>query len=166
VLDLSYVLGVALGDAIYERTGHMPAWRTCADVRVVAVTNWTRVQAALFPGARLVEHNGLRFRSHTETRLAQALDEMGVMYFPLPVAVRGKARREPDFVIVHRGMAGVLEVDGPHHTNLTRAHEDQRAEWFLQSGFRLVRHYSVQEIDTDAKGVVRRFLQLMRGPVV
>jgi hypothetical protein len=111
-----------------------------------------------------VEHNGLRFRSYTETGIAEILDDAGVLYFPLPVAVRSRVKVEPDFLIVHQGRVGVLEIDGPHHTPMTRAEEDRRAAWFEKSGVRLVRHYPVRTVDADAKAVVREFLEDLRGP--
>lgn len=125
-----------------------------------------RLQGVLYPGPGEFDYNGLSFRSRTEVVIAQALDEASVLYFPLPVAVRGRTKLEPDFVVVHLGRVGVLEVDGPHHTALTRAREDLRAAWFLKSGVRLVRHYSVHQIDADAVSVVRDFLTDLRGPTL
>lgn len=88
--------------------GKATGWHT-DDVRVNIVTlPEGRMQGALYPGSRIVEHNGLRFRSHTEVRVAHALDDMGVMYFPLPVAMRRRVGKEPDFLILHKGMVGHL----------------------------------------------------------
>jgi len=68
--------------------------------------------------------------------------------------------------VIRKGRIGVLEVDGPHHTHLTRAAEDKRAAWFLQSGVALVHHIAVEDIDADAKAVVWGFLRLLGGPSV
>ena len=108
----------------------------------------------------------MKFRSKTEVRIAQALDDANVLYFPLPIAVRHLTSLEPDFVVVHLGRVGVLEIDGPHHTALTRAREDARAAFFQQSGIRLVRHYAVSAVDADPAAVVKDFLQLLRGPTL
>jgi hypothetical protein len=125
-----------------------------------------RNQGVLYPGPGSHENNGLRFRSKTEVRVAEALDDAGVMWFPLPVAVRGRVAKEPDFLVLTLGRVGILEVDGPTHTPLTRAQEDARAAWFQQSGVRLVHHVSVRDIDADAPAVVQRFLALLKGPVL
>lgn len=111
-----------------------------------------------------VEFNGMRFRSFTETRIAQALDDANVLYFPLPAAVRHHVKFEVDFLVVHQGRVGVLEVDGPTHTPTTRAREDSRAAWFEKSGIALFRHYPVAAVDDDPAAVVADFLSDLRGP--
>jgi hypothetical protein len=111
-----------------------------------------------------IEYNGMRFRSHTETRIAEALDEANVLYFPLPVAVRHRVRFEVDFLVIHKGRVGVLEVDGPTHKPTTRAYEDSRAAWFEKSGIALFRHYPVSAVDDGPAAVIEDFLNDLRGP--
>ncbi len=59
---------------------------------------------------------GLRFRSESEVRIAQALDRAGVLYLPnckARVGSRDRRRNsEADFLVCHSGEWGVLEVDG------------------------------------------------------
>jgi hypothetical protein len=113
------------------------------------------------------EYRGLRYRSQTETRVAEALDEANVLYFPLPLGVRHYQRiAEPDFLVVTQGKVGVLEIDGPHHTPLTRAQEAAKDAKLLQSGVRLVHHASVNDVDRDVTAVVKEFLTLLRGPIL
>jgi very-short-patch-repair endonuclease len=106
----------------------------------------------------------MRFISATETRVAGALDDANVLYFPLPVAVRHRVKFEVDFLVVHRGRVGVLEVDGPTHTATTRAREDSRAAWFEKSGIALFRHYPASAVDDGPAAVVADFLNDLRGP--
>lgn len=136
------------------------------EVRVIAPPEPTPLSPSLAGtlGSRApIEWNGMGFRSHTEVRVAASLDEAEVLYFPLPTAVRRRVKKEPDFLIVHHGLVGILEVDGPHHTNLTRADEDRRAAWFEKSGVKLVRHYPVSMVDADPRAVVQEFLADLRG---
>ena len=113
------------------------------------------------------EYRGLRYRSQTETRVAEALDDANVLYFPLPLGVRHYQRiAEPDFLIVSMGKIGVLEIDGPHHTPLTRAQEAAKDAKLLQSGVRIVHHVGVSAVDRDVQAVVREFLALLRGPIL
>ena len=125
-----------------------------------------RHQGDLYPGPGPFEYEGVRYRSRTEIRVAEVLDAANVLYMPLPTAVRHHQKYEPDFVIIHVGRIGVLEVDGPHHTPMTRAREDARATWLYQSGVRLVQHVAVADIDRDVEGVVKNFLALLRGPTL
>jgi hypothetical protein len=113
------------------------------------------------------EYRGLRYRSKTEIRVAEALDNVNVLYFPLPLGVRHFMRiAEPDFLIVHMGRIGVLEIDGPHHTPLTRAQESAKDAKLIQSGVRIVHHVAVSDVDLNVDAVVREFLALLRGPIL
>jgi len=144
-------------------------WSPSAYPTVVLVASPAEVgrhQGDLYPGRGQFDYEGVRYRSRTETRVAAALDEANVLYLPLPTAVRHHQKVEPDFLVVHFGRIGVLEIDGPHHTPMTRAREDARAAWLLQSGVRLVHHVEVAAVDRDVDGVVRNFLALLRGPTL
>lgn len=69
--------------------------------------------------------DGLLFRSQPEIHLYRALKSLGVSFAPLPVFVRGGEayrRIEPDFFLVHGGIALVVEVDGD------TVHEETPAE--------------------------------------
>jgi hypothetical protein len=68
---------------------------------------------------------GLRFNNESELRIAKALDQMGVLFFPLCKGRLGTAdnrqNREPDLLICSNGKWGILEVDGDmsHPTSRT-----------------------------------------------
>jgi hypothetical protein len=50
----------------------------------------------------------------------------------------------PDFLITHRGKAGVIEVDGPHHRG--RAANDHSRDGYLRdAGIRLVERVVVED---------------------
>jgi hypothetical protein len=111
-------------------------------------------------------YRGIRYRSRTEMRVAEALDDANVLYFPLPLGIRHYQRlAEPDFLVIHLGLIGVLEIDGPTHTPLTRAQEAAKDAKLIQSGVRLVHHEPVAEVDRDPAALVQRFLTLLRGPI-
>jgi hypothetical protein len=134
-------------------------------VKVRPADKGGRHQASAFPGSPTHEYRGTRYRSKTEIRVAQALDEANVLYFPLPLGIRHYTRiAEPDFLVIQLGRVGVLEIDGPHHTPLTRAQEDARAAKLIQSGVRFVHHVAVRDVDEDASAVVKNFLALLSGP--
>jgi hypothetical protein len=73
------------------------------------------------------EHDGLLFRSEPEINLYRAFKTLGVTFAPLPVFIRGGnsyRRIEPDFVVITKGMVGVIEVDGPvHQESPVEAHD-------------------------------------------
>jgi hypothetical protein len=111
--------------------------------------------------------NNLRFRSASEIQIAEALDEAGVMFFPLCRArvTLGKQRvtREPDFLICHQGKWGVLEVDGGPFHPATRTTEDhERDRLFRAHGVRVVEHFDAEQCYQHSALVVIRFLELLR----
>lgn len=112
------------------------------------------------------DYRGATYRSRTEIEVAKALDDANVLYFPLPLGIRHYVRlAEPDFLIIHFGRVGVLEIDGPHHTPLTRAKESAKDAKLYQSGVHFIHHVSVTEVDRDPKAVVSQFLTMLRGPM-
>lgn len=110
--------------------------------------------------------NDLRFRSATEIKIAQALDEAGVMFFPL-CRVRvtlGKQRvtREPDFLVSHHGKWGILEVDGgPFHPATRTTQDHERDRLFHSHGVRVVQHFDAEQCYQHPKLVVNQFLDIL-----
>ena len=109
--------------------------------------------------------NGLKFRSKTETRIAEALENRAVMYFPLPRARLGlrnsRKTREPDFLVCHKGKWGILEVDGrPYHEGFA-ADDHERDRLFKQHGVRVIERYKADECFETAGEVVSKFLNLL-----
>lgn len=109
----------------------------------------------------------LRFRSEAEVRIAQALDEAGVLFFPnckgRASTPSGRQNREPDFLICYGGRWGILEVDGePFHPPTRTVEDHERDRIFKGHGIKLVEHYDATRCYQDPKDVVASFLELLR----
>lgn len=110
---------------------------------------------------------GLRFRSRSESRIAEVLDRTpGVMFLPNCRGRLGsKDRRrnlEADFIIMYGGVWGVLEVDGPHHEGkAARDHERDRP--FHYHGAAVVQRYESLDCYQDPDSIVRQFMALLKA---
>ena len=90
--------------------------------------------------------DGMRFRSAAELAVYRALraeqdkrpQTENLTILPLPSARVVGNRFEPDFVIIFRGAAGIIEVDGPHHRG--KAAGDRSRD-------RIFRHCGIVEVD-------------------
>ena len=121
-------------------------------------------QAPLARGARF--WNDLRFRSATEIKIAEALDDAGVMFFPLCRArvTIGKQRvtREPDFLVCDHGKWGILEVDGaPFHPATRTTQDHERDRLFHAHGVRVVQHFDAEQSYQHPRLVVNKFLEIL-----
>lgn len=112
----------------------------------------------------LLEYNEMKFASRSEIRVAQELERRKILFFPLPLAVRAETgknfqdHREPDFLICHEGVWGILEV--AFHPG--RYEQDkQKDEWFKRSGILCVEHYTAEECWGKTTSVVDRFLSIL-----
>lgn len=110
--------------------------------------------------------NRLRFRSQTEIKIAEALDRVGVLFFPLSMArlsgPEGRVNREPDFLVCRSGHWGILEVDGEEFHPPSRATEDhERDRLFKGYGIRVVEHYDATDCFVTPDRVVEQFLQIL-----
>ncbi len=121
-------------------------------------------QAIGFKATRTYE--GLRFRSESEVRIAQALDRAGVMYVPncrSRIGSQDQRRNcEADFLVMDAGRWGVLEVDGEQwHAGLaSRDHERDRPFHF--HGAYKVQRFDAGECFENPDAVVKKFLALLR----
>lgn len=94
--------------------------------------------------------DGLLFRSQPEIHLYRALKSLGVSFAPLPVFVRGGEsyrRIEPDFFLVHGGIALVVEVDGDTVHQETPAEAHARTSMLQHEGVHVER---IQASDCDS----------------
>jgi hypothetical protein len=110
--------------------------------------------------------NGFRFRSVTETHIADALDRAGVLFFPLPKGrlngPRGRVNREPDFLVCKDGKWGILEVDGaPYHPPQRTVQDHERDRLFLDHGIRVAQHFDATDCFATPDKVVNDFLRLL-----
>jgi hypothetical protein len=122
--------------------------------------------AAPIPGKpdsyRAIPWKGMVFHSKTELRVAKALDHAGVVFMP-PAKLRvtyGKERqsREIDFLILHDGCWGVLEVDGPWHTEASDASRD---ELLRANGIACIQRFDSERAYHETAVIVAEFLAYM-----
>jgi hypothetical protein len=114
---------------------------------------------------REIHWKGLIFRSHSEVRIAKALDHAG-LFFVGPGKVRfsaGRERqtRELDFLICdQQGRWGFLEVDGPFHS---AEYDAQRDQWAREHGVRLIARFEARRCYDEPQAVIREFLQMLEN---
>jgi len=114
-----------------------PQWREKAEAWLSGnkVSNQGRVRS---DNVAPLTSDGLLFRSNPEIHLYKALKSSGVSFSPLPVFIRGGesySRIEPDFVVIHKGITMVVEVDGD------TVHQESPAE--AQARVRTLQHDGV-----------------------
>jgi len=131
-------------------------------VKGEGVTNQGRVRSDNIASKH---HRGLLFRSKAEITLFEALTRAQLAVAPLPVFVRiGKSynRLEPDFVVVHKGLTFVVEVDGDTYHRELPAEADKRLIPLTYEGVE-VRRIRAAELNSDkeADAVVRDLIQFM-----
>ena len=121
-------------------------WRQSLQGSVSSLTNQA-VRRYADSAVPIRTHDGLVFRSHSETVIYDELKSRGVLVLPLPAAVLGNSGKklEPDFVVVHQGKVGILEVHGEPWHPPERATEEANRR-------RELRNFGIEPYDTfDAK---------------
>lgn len=117
------------------------------------------------PNHRVFTWKGLRFRSKTEIKIAEALDRASVLYFPNCVArlntSTGRRNLETDFLICYEGKWGILEVDGIYHTPTRRVEEQERERFFRHHRVLIVERFDAERCYNQPDNVVREFLELL-----
>jgi hypothetical protein len=113
-----------------------------------------------------IEWQNLSFSSVSEVKIAQALDRVGVLFFPncrgRLSTTQGRQNRECDFLICYDGIWGILEVDGePFHPPSRAAEDHKRDGFFLDHGV-WVHRFDANECFNCPDGVVRRFLERLK----
>lgn len=80
------------------------------------------------PEYRAIAWHGLTLRSQSEVKIAKVLDNRGILFLAaakIRLSTEShRQTREVDFLILHQGRWGILEVDGPHHQ-----HAQQADQW-------------------------------------
>jgi len=90
------------------------------------------------------------------------LVKLGLLVFPLPVAVLGKQRiyKEPDFVVCYKGKFGILEIHGDvWHPPQTAAKEHERRREFTQLGINVYEIFDATRCWNEPERVVDDFLK-------
>lgn len=115
-------------------------------------------------GQSMLTYHELKFASASEIRIAQELENRGVLFFPLAVGVVSetgvgyKDRREVDFLVCQDGVFGVLEVS--YHPNRYEQDAEKNA-WIKRHGVLCVEHYSAERCYNQSAAVVDEFLAVL-----
>lgn len=108
-----------------------------------------------------IQHDGLQFRSKTETRIYDALKKRNVLFFANATAVLGgkDIKREPDFLVCLNGKWGILEVMGEqYHPSATAMRDHDRARLFKDYGLYYIEFYDASRCYNHPDEVVNDFL--------
>lgn len=119
------------------------------------------LNTAVAISSRLIEHDGLKFRSHSEVRVYEALKKRKVLFFANATALLGSksTKREPDFLICQEGKWGILEVMGEHyHPGATAMRDHDRARLFKDYGLYFIEFYDASKCYNTPEAVVTDFL--------
>jgi uncharacterized protein YjbI with pentapeptide repeats len=109
---------------------------------------------------------GMRFRSQAEIKVAQALEERGLLYCPNSLTRLGNYHKsfEVDFLVCCPTRWGfrwaILEVDGYWHLPEKRAKEHERERLFERSGVR-VHRFDATLCEQDPHAVVSELMDLI-----
>jgi very-short-patch-repair endonuclease len=119
------------------------------------------------------EWGGLYLRSEAEIRIAEALEQTGLLYF---ANARGRVglkdtvvsdsqltgRVETDFIVFYQGVCLILEVDGQHHNAQDQAVRDYaRDRVLLRAGLPTVR-FTAQDCLKRPQQVVAEFVSILQ----
>jgi hypothetical protein len=112
------------------------------------------------------EWKGFYFRSKTEIKISEALDQAGVLFYPNCKArlntPKGRDGKETDFLVFYQGKWGILEVDGePWHPPSRTVHDHERDRLFKAHGIRIVEHYDATRCWNEPDKVVQEFLEIL-----
>lgn len=130
------------------------------------ITNQANITEKVFrrDDKQPIVYNEMKFASQSEIRIAQEFEKRGVLFFPLPLAVRketGKTfldHRECDFLVCDNGVWGILEVS--YHPD--RFEKDaEKDTWFKKSGILCVQHYSAERCYNHSSAVVDEFQEIL-----
>jgi len=128
------------------------------------ITNGTYKIAQIKP--KKIEWQRLYFSSVSEVKIAQALDRVGVLFFPncrgRLNTTEGRRNRECDFLICYEGIWGILEVDGEPFHPASRAAEDHKRDGFFLDHGVWVHRFDSNECFNCPDDVVQRFLQRLK----
>jgi len=146
-----------------DRMTIAPDWRA----ELVEIARGVLVHSQVATAEKFRLWQNLRFRSQSEIRIAEALDKLGVTFFPNCMArLTGPNRRmnmEPDFLICKGGRWGILEVDGGEfHPPERAAQEHERDRLFRSQGI-LVERFDAQRCYNEAHRVVMEFFRVLDG---
>jgi hypothetical protein len=104
--------------------------------------------------------NGLRFHTEEEVQIAEALDRVGVLFFPNSkvrlTTPEGRQNQEPNFLIFHEGKWGILDV---WHQDAAKNEEFDNL--FRAYGIHIIEHYDANRCREQPDSVVQDFLDIL-----
>lgn len=115
-------------------------------------------------GKDILLYNEMKFASKSEVRIAQELESLGILFFPLPLAVRCesgdfyKDHREVDFLICNNGSWGILEVS--YHPDRYEK-DSEKNLWFKKSGILCIENFTAERCYNYPEKVVQEFLEIL-----
>lgn len=122
-----------------------------------------------YNGAKIHPHDGLRFRSYSETCIYDELKKRNVLFFPNTAAILGGAgenspKKEPDFLVCSNGKWGIFEVMGDDsHPSETAMVDHERARLFKNYGVLCIEFYAAQRCRKHPASVVDDFLKRLEA---
>ncbi len=139
-----------------------PDWRS----ELLEIARGKGVHNQAVEAARARVWRNLRFRSQSEIRIAQALEEAGVFFLPNCMGRLGqpnqRTNREADFLICQDAKWGILEVDGePFHPPSRTVQDHERDRLFKAHGVRVVEHFDANRCYQQPNDVVQEFLKIL-----
>ena len=127
-----------------------------------------------YPDSPIYAWEGLRFRSKSEIRIAQVLDDISAIYVPNCIfrlystpmnydicKPERMINVEVDFLILDGGNCGILEVDGPHHTRKRRCKEQERERLFKHKSIKVYERFDAKRCYKDPYEVLQEFFRIM-----
>jgi hypothetical protein len=119
-----------------------------------------------FNQLKKVEWQNLSFSSVSEVKIAQALDRVGVLFFPncrgRLNTDQGRRNRECDFLVCYEGIWAILEVDGEPFHPASRAVEDHKRDGFFLNHGVWVHRFDSNDCFKCPDTVVQRFLERLK----
>ena len=116
------------------------------------------------PENRIYSWNGYKLPSEEHAKIAEALERIGILFIPNPklrlTTSEGRDSQEFDFMILHQGKWGILQINGDELLSEPVSNEDSHG--LLQyHGIRLVYNCDVTRCGGEPDRVVQEFLETL-----
>jgi hypothetical protein len=119
-----------------------------------------------YPDQKIYTWKNLHFRSITEIKIAESLDNAGVLFLPNCLSrlntTKGRANIESDFLVCYKGNWGILEVDGEsYHPPESRFKEQERERDLKEYGIKVIERFEANICYENPDSVVKKFFHIM-----
>ncbi len=116
------------------------------------------------PENRLHYWNGYHLRSDEHLKIAEALERTGILFIPNPkqrlTTPEGRENQEFDFMILHQGKSGILQIDS-EESQQEPVKEEELHRLFKYHGIRIVQHCDASRCGEEPDRVVQEFLEML-----